>query len=83
VAPRFTEIDAELGAVSELKDKPSGTVRITSTENAAEGCRLIMVSIRGNLKGADAHCAIERRPKHEHLNFNKLRYPAHIHYLSI
>lgn len=36
VAPRFAEIDAELAAVSELKDKPAGTVRITSTENAAE-----------------------------------------------
>lgn len=36
VAPRFAEIDAELAAVSELKDKPTGTVRITSTENAAE-----------------------------------------------
>jgi DNA-binding transcriptional LysR family regulator len=36
VAPRFAEIDAELAAVSELKDKPVGTVRITSTENAAE-----------------------------------------------
>jgi DNA-binding transcriptional LysR family regulator len=36
VAPRFAEIDAELAAVSELKDRPTGTVRITSTENAAE-----------------------------------------------
>jgi DNA-binding transcriptional LysR family regulator len=36
VAPRFAEIDAELAAVSELKDKPAGTVRFTSTENAAE-----------------------------------------------
>ena len=36
VAPRFAEIDAELAAVGELKDKPAGTVRITSTENAAE-----------------------------------------------
>jgi DNA-binding transcriptional LysR family regulator len=36
VAPRFAEIDAELAAVSELRDKPAGTVRITSTENAAE-----------------------------------------------
>jgi DNA-binding transcriptional LysR family regulator len=36
VAPRFAEIDAELAAVSELKDKPAGTVRITSTENAAD-----------------------------------------------
>jgi DNA-binding transcriptional LysR family regulator len=36
VAPRFAEIDAELAAVSELKDKPAGTVRITSSENAAD-----------------------------------------------
>jgi DNA-binding transcriptional LysR family regulator len=36
VIPRFAEINAELAAVSELKDRPAGTVRITSTENAAE-----------------------------------------------
>jgi DNA-binding transcriptional LysR family regulator len=32
VAPRF----AEMAALSELKNKPAGTVRITATENAAE-----------------------------------------------
>ena len=36
VAPRFAEINAELAALSELRDKPAGTVRITATENAAE-----------------------------------------------
>src|SRR5947208_12115503 len=36
VAPRFAEIDAEMAALSELKNKPAGTVRITATENAAE-----------------------------------------------
>ena len=36
IAPRFDEINAELAALSELRDKPAGTVRITSTENAAE-----------------------------------------------
>jgi DNA-binding transcriptional LysR family regulator len=36
VAPRFKEINAELAALGELRDKPAGTVRITSTENAAE-----------------------------------------------
>ncbi len=36
VAPRFEEINAELSALSELRDKPAGTIRITSTENAAE-----------------------------------------------
>jgi DNA-binding transcriptional LysR family regulator len=36
VAPRFEEIDAELAALNELRDRPAGTVRITATENAAE-----------------------------------------------
>src|SRR5690348_11957270 len=36
VAPRFEAINAELTALSELRDKPAGTVRITATENAAE-----------------------------------------------
>src|SRR3954468_11145439 len=35
-APRFAEINAEMAALSELRDKPAGTVRITATENAAE-----------------------------------------------
>ena len=35
VAPRFEEIDAELDALSKLRDKPAGTIRIASTENAA------------------------------------------------
>ena len=36
VRPRLEEIDTELAALSEMRDKPAGTVRITSTENAAE-----------------------------------------------
>jgi DNA-binding transcriptional LysR family regulator len=32
VAPRIEEIEAELDAVIELRDKPSGTVRITATD---------------------------------------------------
>ncbi|QEN85128.1 LysR family transcriptional regulator [Labrys sp. KNU-23] len=35
VAPRFEEIEAELAALSELRDKPAGTVRITAGEHAA------------------------------------------------
>lgn len=35
VAPRFEDIDAELAAVKELRDKPVGTIRITSAEHAA------------------------------------------------
>ena len=36
VGPKLDEIDAELAALSELREKPAGTIRITSTENAAE-----------------------------------------------
>jgi DNA-binding transcriptional LysR family regulator len=35
VGPHLTSIDAELDALSALRDKPAGTVRITSTEHAA------------------------------------------------
>ena len=35
VGPRFDEIEAELAALSELREKPVGTVRITADEHAA------------------------------------------------
>src|SRR5688572_31423083 len=35
VGSRFEEIEAELEALSELRDKPAGTIRITASENAA------------------------------------------------
>jgi len=36
VGPKFDEIDAELIALSELRDKPAGNIRITAGEHAAE-----------------------------------------------
>jgi DNA-binding transcriptional LysR family regulator len=36
VAPRFEEIDAEIAAVSDLRKKPAGTIRITATEYAID-----------------------------------------------
>ena len=36
LGPRFEEIDDELAALSELKDKPAGTIRITTAEHAAD-----------------------------------------------
>jgi DNA-binding transcriptional LysR family regulator len=36
LGPRFDEIDAELAALSELREKPAGTIRITTGEHAAE-----------------------------------------------
>jgi DNA-binding transcriptional LysR family regulator len=35
VGPRFEEIDAELASLSELREKPAGTIRITTGEHAA------------------------------------------------
>jgi DNA-binding transcriptional LysR family regulator len=36
IAPRFEEIEAELMALSELRDKPAGTIRITTSDHAAD-----------------------------------------------
>src|SRR5580704_11353995 len=36
LGPRFQEIDAELAALRELRDKPTGTIRITATEYAVD-----------------------------------------------
>jgi DNA-binding transcriptional LysR family regulator len=35
VAPKLEEIDAELAALTELRDKPAGTIRITAAEHSA------------------------------------------------
>ena len=36
IGPHFDEIDLELAALTELRDKPAGTVRISSGEHAAD-----------------------------------------------
>lgn len=36
IAPRFDEISAELAALSELRDKPAGNIRITCAEHSAD-----------------------------------------------
>jgi len=36
VRPRFAEIEAEIASLSELRDKPAGTIRITSAEHATD-----------------------------------------------
>jgi hypothetical protein len=40
IGPRFAEIEAELAAVGELRQKPAGTIRITATEYAADAILL-------------------------------------------
>lgn len=36
IGPRFDEIETELAGLSELRDRPAGTIRITAGEHAAE-----------------------------------------------
>jgi DNA-binding transcriptional LysR family regulator len=36
LGPRFDEIEAELAGLSELRDKPAGTIRITAGEHSAQ-----------------------------------------------
>src|SRR5439155_2709249 len=36
IGPHFEEIEAELQAVSELREKPAGTIRITATDYATD-----------------------------------------------
>ncbi|MBP7704738.1 MAG: LysR family transcriptional regulator [Caulobacter sp.] len=40
IGPRLDEIEAELSALNELRDKPAGTIRLTATESAANGLLL-------------------------------------------
>ena len=44
LGPRFEEIEAELAALRELRNKPAGTVRITATEYAADAILLPKLS---------------------------------------
>src|ERR1700730_17778086 len=37
LGPRFEEIEAELAALSELRETPAGTIRITTVDHAAHG----------------------------------------------
>src|SRR5688572_20355490 len=36
IGPRFDEIESEISALSALRDKPAGTIRITTVEHAAD-----------------------------------------------
>jgi DNA-binding transcriptional LysR family regulator len=36
IGPRFDEIETEIAAISDWRDKPAGTIRITAVEHAAE-----------------------------------------------
>jgi DNA-binding transcriptional LysR family regulator len=40
IGPRFEEIETELAALGELRDKPAGSIRITAAEHAADSVLL-------------------------------------------
>jgi DNA-binding transcriptional LysR family regulator len=73
VAPRFEEITSELAALSELRDKPAGTIRLTAVR--------IGPDLRMAVVGAPAYFARRPPPRtpqdligHDCIN---LRLPAH------
>ena len=66
VGPRFEEIEAELAAVSELRDKPAGTIRITATEHAAD-----------TILCAEACAAPAAVPRHQGRDHHRLRPDRH------
>jgi DNA-binding transcriptional LysR family regulator len=51
VGPRFEEIEAEIAALSELRQKPAGTIRITAIEHAAG---FIVTNLTGQRPGGGA-----------------------------
>lgn len=46
IGPRLDEIDAELAALSEFREKPAGSIRISATENAAS---TVLMPVLGRL----------------------------------
>jgi DNA-binding transcriptional LysR family regulator len=59
VGPRFDEIDAELAALSELREKPAGTIRIMASEYAAEA--ILWPALAKLLPGLPGHQGRDRR----------------------
>ncbi|WP_034300352.1 LysR family transcriptional regulator [Herbaspirillum sp. RV1423] len=47
IAPRLEEVENELAALSELRDKPSGTIRLTASEHASNS--ILMPKLAGLL----------------------------------
>jgi len=54
VGPRFEEIDAELSALTELREKPAGTIRITTGEHAAQAVRAGLGNLHRRIGGVSA-----------------------------
>ncbi|WP_457094896.1 LysR family transcriptional regulator [Microvirga sp. P5_D2] len=48
IAPKLDEIEAELSAVTELREKPAGTIRLTATEYAASA--ILLPALQGFAK---------------------------------
>ena len=47
IGPLFAEMEGELAALSELREKPAGTIRITATEYAADEILLPSLTTAG------------------------------------
>src|SRR5258708_450388 len=41
IGPKFDEMDVELAALSQLRETPAGTIRVTATEHAADAILML------------------------------------------
>ena len=57
LAPRLEEIEAELAALRELREKPAGIVRITAAEHAANTILWGYIRISPPLKPSDSRAS--------------------------
>jgi DNA-binding transcriptional LysR family regulator len=73
VAPRIEEIEAELAALSELRDKPAGTIRITTSDHAADS---ILLPKLGKLLLEYPDIKVEINTDYELIDFVEQRFDA-------
>ena len=73
LAPRFEEIEVELASLSELRDKPAGTVRITASEHAAN---TILMPTLANILPKYPDIKIEINSQNRLIDIVEQRYDA-------
>lgn len=75
LSPRFEEIAAELAALSELRDKPAGTIRLTASEHATN---FVLLPVMAKLLARYPDIKIEINSENRMVDIVEQRYDAGI-----
>jgi DNA-binding transcriptional LysR family regulator len=75
LSPRFEEISAELAALSELRDKPAGTIRVTASEHATN---FVLLPVLAKLLTRYPDIKIEINSENRMVDIVEQRYDAGI-----